>query len=94
MKVASGGVYVSLSMAERFAERPKEPIDTQPRQRPSDHEFDVFRRIAKGKTITEIATELKRPSCVMRCTTSCWVRCRYLKCGRALQFSTEHPIKA
>ena len=57
-KVASGGVYVSLAMAERFAQSLNEPTDTLPHQRLSDLEFDVFRRIAAGQTLTEIATEL------------------------------------
>lgn len=57
-KVASGGVYVSLAMAERFAESLNEPADTLPHQRLSDREFDVFRRIAAGQTISEIAHQL------------------------------------
>lgn len=57
-KVASGGVYVSLTMAEQFAQNLNEPVDTLPHQRLSDREFDVFRRIAAGQTLTEIATEL------------------------------------
>lgn len=57
-KVASGGVYVSLAMAERFAQSLTEPADTLPHQRLSDREFDVFRRLAAGQTLTEIATEL------------------------------------
>jgi DNA-binding NarL/FixJ family response regulator len=57
-KLASGGVYVSLAMAERFAQSLNEPADALPHQRLSDREFDVFRRIAAGQTITEIAQEL------------------------------------
>ncbi|MFM0237402.1 response regulator [Paraburkholderia phytofirmans] len=57
-KVASGGVYVSLAMAERFAQSLNEPADALPHQRLSDREFDVFRRIVAGQTLTEIATEL------------------------------------
>jgi len=57
-KVASGGVYVSLAMAERFAQSLNEPADTLPHQRLSDRELDVFRRIAAGQTLTEIAAEL------------------------------------
>jgi DNA-binding NarL/FixJ family response regulator len=57
-KVASGGVYVSLAMAERFAQSLTEPADTLPHQRLSDREFDVFRRICAGETITEIGEAL------------------------------------
>jgi DNA-binding NarL/FixJ family response regulator len=57
-KIASGGVYVSLAMAERFAQNLNEPVDALPHQRLSDREFDVFRRIVAGQTITDIANEL------------------------------------
>ena len=57
-KVAAGGVYVSLTMAERLAQSLKEPVDTEPHQRLSDREYDVFRRIVAGQTITEIAQSL------------------------------------
>jgi DNA-binding NarL/FixJ family response regulator len=57
-KVASGGVYVSLTMAERFAQSLNEPADALPHQRLSNREFDVFRRIAAGQTITQIAQTL------------------------------------
>ncbi|MDR6494013.1 response regulator [Paraburkholderia sp. 22099] len=57
-KVAAGGVYVSLAMAERFAQSLNEPTDLLPHQRLSDREFDVLKRIATGQTITEIAAEL------------------------------------
>ncbi|MEM5344962.1 response regulator [Paraburkholderia azotifigens] len=57
-KVAAGGVYVSLAMAERFAQNLNEPAEALPHQRLSDREFDVFRRIVAGQTITEIAHKL------------------------------------
>ncbi|WP_179401322.1 response regulator [Burkholderia guangdongensis] len=57
-KIASGGVYVSLAMAEQFAQSLVEPVDSLPHQRLSDREFDVFRRIAAGQAISEIAQEL------------------------------------
>ncbi|OAJ53497.1 DNA-binding response regulator [Paraburkholderia ginsengiterrae] len=57
-KIASGGVYVSLAMAERFAQNLNEPVEAMPHQRLSDREFDVFRRIVAGQSITEIAHEL------------------------------------
>ncbi|AUT59875.1 MULTISPECIES: response regulator [Paraburkholderia] len=57
-KIAGGGVYMSLSMAERFARNLHEPLEMLPHQRLSDREFDVFRRITAGQTIGEIATQL------------------------------------
>ena len=57
-KVASGGAYVSLTMAERLAQSLNEPTDELAHQRLSDREFEVFRRIAAGQTISELAHEL------------------------------------
>ncbi|SAK91408.1 two component LuxR family transcriptional regulator [Caballeronia hypogeia] len=57
-KVASGGAYVSLAMAERFAQSLTEPADTLPHQRLSDREFDVFRRLCAGESINQIAESL------------------------------------
>ena len=57
-KVAAGGVYVSLTMAEQYAQSLQEPVETLPHQRLSDREHDVFRRIAAGESITGIANAL------------------------------------
>ncbi|AWV00246.1 DNA-binding response regulator [Burkholderia sp. JP2-270] len=57
-KIASGGVYVSLAMAEQFAQSLNEPAELQPHQRLSDREFDVFRRMTSGESISEIAQAL------------------------------------
>lgn len=57
-KVATGGVYVSLTMAEQFAQSLNEPTDLLPHQRLSDREFDVFRRVTTGESISEIAHAL------------------------------------
>ena len=57
-KIAAGGVYVSLTMAEQFAQSLNEPTDLLPHQRLSDREFDVFRRVTTGESISEIAHAL------------------------------------
>jgi DNA-binding NarL/FixJ family response regulator len=57
-KIAAGGVYVSVAMAERFAQHLNEPVEALPHQRLSDREFDVFRRIVAGQSLTDIAHEL------------------------------------
>lgn len=58
MKVASGGVYVSLAVAEHLAQSLNEPVDRLPHQRLSRREFDVYQRLAAGQTISEIAHAL------------------------------------
>ncbi|AOR73152.1 DNA-binding response regulator [Burkholderia stabilis] len=57
-KIAAGGVYVSLTMAEQFAQSLNEPTDLLPHQRLSDREFDVFQRVTAGQSISEIAQAL------------------------------------
>ncbi|CAL8479055.1 response regulator [Caballeronia sp. S22] len=57
-KVASGGVYVSLAMAERFAQSLSEPADALPHQRLSNREFEVFRRLCAGESISDIGEAL------------------------------------
>jgi DNA-binding NarL/FixJ family response regulator len=57
-KVAAGGVYVSLAMAEKLALNLNPHDQELPHQRLSDREFDVFRRIVAGQTISEIADQL------------------------------------
>jgi DNA-binding NarL/FixJ family response regulator len=57
-KVASGGVYVSIAMADRFAQSFEESANTLPHQRLSDRELDVFLRIATGETVAAIARTL------------------------------------
>lgn len=57
-KIAAGGVYVSLTMAEQFAQSLNEPADLLPHQRLSDREFDVFRRVTAGESISGIAHAL------------------------------------
>ncbi|KFG93468.1 LuxR family transcriptional regulator [Burkholderia paludis] len=57
-RIAAGGVYVSLTMAEQFAQSLNEPTDLLPHQRLSDREFDVFRRVTAGESISGIAQAL------------------------------------
>ncbi|GAA4343692.1 response regulator transcription factor [Pigmentiphaga soli] len=57
-KVAAGGVYVSLAMAEQFARGLTGAADRLPHERLSDREFDVFRRLVDGQPLGDIAREL------------------------------------
>jgi DNA-binding NarL/FixJ family response regulator len=57
-KVASGGMYVSAAMAEKLAFGLTPKADELPHERLSDREFDVFRRIAAGQSVSEIAEQL------------------------------------
>ncbi|MFM0136358.1 response regulator [Caballeronia grimmiae] len=57
-KVTAGGVYVSMSMAERLAQSLTEPADALPHQRLSDREFEVFQRLCAGESINQIGEAL------------------------------------
>ncbi|QCP48904.1 response regulator transcription factor [Trinickia violacea] len=57
-RIASGNAYVSVAMAERFALNLSTPPDEAPHHKLSDREYDVFRRLVAGETISEIADKL------------------------------------
>jgi two-component system, NarL family, invasion response regulator UvrY len=59
-EVVGGGRYVSQALAERLAaaDAGRIPADL-PHDRLSDREFDVMRGIALGRTVSEIAAEMK-----------------------------------
>jgi DNA-binding NarL/FixJ family response regulator len=57
--VAAGGTYVSASLAETLAKDVRRgAADALPHERLSAREFEVFRRLGRGKTVTEIAHDL------------------------------------
>ena len=59
-KVAAGGLYVSRAVLERMAvgSRQMEDGEAQPHTRLSDREYEVFRLLAAGDSITDIAHRL------------------------------------
>ncbi|HVE65347.1 MAG TPA: response regulator transcription factor [Thermoanaerobaculia bacterium] len=57
-RVLAGGRYITPSLAERMAIEMAERIEKAPHDRLSDREYQVFRRLALGKTVKEIAAEL------------------------------------
>lgn len=57
-KVSAGGKYVSPSLAEKLASALEIGIEKPPHETLSAREYEVMRKIALGKTVTEIAREL------------------------------------
>jgi two-component system invasion response regulator UvrY len=57
-KVSAGGKYVSASLAEKLASALEKGIEKPPHETLSAREYEVMRKIASGKTVTEIAREL------------------------------------
>ena len=55
-KLAEGGRFITSSLGEKLAETLLNPLDEKPlHETLSDREFEVFRLIAKGKTVGEAA---------------------------------------
>jgi two-component system invasion response regulator UvrY len=57
-RVASGRTWVSANVTEQMAAELLKPSDKAPHQLLSPREFEVFRQIALGKTMTEIAAAM------------------------------------
>jgi two-component system invasion response regulator UvrY len=57
-KVASGGRYVSAELAETLASVLAGEAKGEPHERLSDREFEIFKMLASGKTVSEIAQDL------------------------------------
>lgn len=57
--VASGRKYITPALAEVLAAHVGEDPDVLPHQTLSDREFQTLRMIASGKTVSDVAAELK-----------------------------------
>jgi DNA-binding NarL/FixJ family response regulator len=57
-RVGNGGKYISPGVAERLAVQLSSDAKGAPHERLSDREFEVFRLIAGGKSLTEIGLGL------------------------------------
>jgi DNA-binding NarL/FixJ family response regulator len=57
-RVVGGGMFVSETAAELLARASARRGDVLPHTLLSDREFQVFRMVAQGKTVTQIAAEL------------------------------------
>lgn len=57
-KVARGGKYISMTLAERLALDLEDDSGKHPHEILSDREYEVMCMIASGKTVTEIADEM------------------------------------
>ncbi len=57
-KVAAGRKYVSESLAENMAMLLDSDVDEMPHETLSDREFDVFRKLATGQSVSDIAHEM------------------------------------
>ena len=58
-RIASGRTYVSPAMAERLAaDAARGSTGSLPHERLSDREFEIFRLLGSGKSVTEIANAL------------------------------------
>jgi len=58
-KIAGGGAYVTAEVAEQLALGAMPGSTANPHESLSDREFEVFRLLAAGASVTDIATRLK-----------------------------------
>ncbi len=58
-KIAGGGAYVSAEVAEQLALGAMPGSEGPPHENLSDREFEVFRMLAAGVSVTDIAARLK-----------------------------------
>jgi DNA-binding NarL/FixJ family response regulator len=58
-KIAGGGAYVTAEVAEQLALGAMPGSQSQPHESLSDREFEVFRLLAEGVSVTDIGTRLK-----------------------------------
>ena len=57
-KVASGRLYISPNLAEQLALEVRPASDEEPHKHLSDREFEVFRLLVDGKSVSDIAALL------------------------------------
>ncbi len=57
-RIAAGGAYISPETAERLVLDASPPSDAAPHTLLSDREYQVFRMIAMGRSVSQIAAEL------------------------------------
>lgn len=57
-KIMSGGRYISAALAEYLVINLDKDLDKLPHETLSNREFEIFRLIAKGKSVGQIAEEL------------------------------------
>ena len=57
-KIAGGGRYVGPELAETLASLVADESTGPPHQRLSDREFEVFKKLASGRTVSQVAEEL------------------------------------
>jgi two-component system, NarL family, invasion response regulator UvrY len=57
-RILSGGKYISVEMAERLLELETDSGEKSLHHKLSDREFQVMIKLAKGKSVTEIANEI------------------------------------
>lgn len=57
-KIAAGGAYISAEVAEQLALGAMPGAEAAPHESLSEREFEVFRRLAAGTSVSDIAGEL------------------------------------
>ena len=57
-RVAAGGMFITTATAEALAARLQSPADDLPHKRLTDREYEVFRLLAAGESVSSIGAQL------------------------------------
>jgi two-component system invasion response regulator UvrY len=57
-RVRNGSKYITQTLAEKLAGAVTGPVDREPHETLTDREFQIFRLLAAGKTVSQVAAEL------------------------------------
>lgn len=58
-QVLSKGIFISAKVAEKLAREASHPLSSEPHETLSNREYEIFRMLTSGMTVTEIGDKLK-----------------------------------
>jgi two-component system invasion response regulator UvrY len=92
-RVARGYRYISQSLAERLALDLQEGVTRPLYEHLSDREYEVFRRLATGQTVQQIAGDLMlSPKTVSTYRTRMMKKMRMKTSGELMRYAVSHGL--
>lgn len=92
-RVSQGGKYVTSSIGEKLANELAADLEKLPHEALSDREYEVFSRIAAGKTVREIGNELcLSPKTISTYRTRVLQKMRMRTNAELMRYAFKHGI--
>ena len=92
-RVHRGGRYVSPSLAERLASHLGPDFAGAPHEQLSDREFEVLRRLGAGRTVKEVAADLRlSPKTVSTYRTRLMEKMRFESTADLVRYAAQHGL--